>query len=359
MGTPVRNIPSLTGMRFFASAIIVIFHAAQIGMIGNAWLSIFTPAQAVSLFYVLSGFILQLNYGDRLHQVGAIKFFMLRVARIYPLHFVVCVSSLLALPTAVTLINGQTTIADTLAVFTLTQAWIPRISAFFAINGVSWSISVELFFYLCFPFLSPLVKKSPAFTFGVVTAAVIFLIQIDVLGTGTGSALPYAINPIMRLPEFVLGASLFELRRNRREPGFNAATVFEATALLSVIALNLAAEPVRLMLHDTFPILARWFQDTGSMPAFGALIFILSFNAGMLSRSLSNKVMIFLGEISFALYLAHQPIMNYGLSNLWLVLALCFGVSVIAYKFIELPSLAWTKRHLLSHPTRTNEAVHG
>src|SRR6266576_619369 len=78
-----RNIRSLTALRFFAAAMIVVFHSN-----GTFWTArdVVWLSQGVTFFFVLSGFILAYVY-PRLDDATAVRrFLILRIARIWPGH---------------------------------------------------------------------------------------------------------------------------------------------------------------------------------------------------------------------------------------------------------------------------------
>src|SRR3982751_5592338 len=80
----VPHLRALTGLRFFAAFWVVAVHATEGGMVGwpaglrqfisSGWL-------AVSLFFVLSGFILAVNYGNR-SKIDRPSFWVARFARV-------------------------------------------------------------------------------------------------------------------------------------------------------------------------------------------------------------------------------------------------------------------------------------
>jgi peptidoglycan/LPS O-acetylase OafA/YrhL len=81
----------LTGLRFFAALYVVLFHQETtfaaghhfskplLTFLGHGYL-------AVSLFFVLSGFVLTYNYADRWSETRFSKFLLSRFARIYPVY---------------------------------------------------------------------------------------------------------------------------------------------------------------------------------------------------------------------------------------------------------------------------------
>lgn len=150
------NTSQLTFTRFIAAVAIVFFHYRQGVFTTN--IDFIEQIKSnlnlgVSYFYVLSGFVMMLAYGNR-PSVNSRSYYINRFARIYPLHIfasliVIIVSILISLnyleyyhfPQVRVLIEH---------VF-LIQAWFPQDAL--TLNFVSWSISVEAFFYICFPFL--------------------------------------------------------------------------------------------------------------------------------------------------------------------------------------------------------------
>ncbi|MDP9109743.1 MAG: acyltransferase, partial [Pseudomonadota bacterium] len=143
-------LPALTTLRLFAALAIVVHHCngvfwpvAQLG-----------PLDAgVSFFFVLSGFILTYVYRDTLtgadtRRGARWQFYRARLARIWPLHLVCLLLTLLWLRVPEPF-SAPVLIANA----TLLHAWIPWDRYFFSYNYASWSISTELFFYALFPWL--------------------------------------------------------------------------------------------------------------------------------------------------------------------------------------------------------------
>ena len=76
------RMPALTALRFFTAAAVVLFHASDEGLLPRGLLAWCLPAQAVSVFFVLSGFVLQSAYGGDLRKLSAGMFPGQRVARV-------------------------------------------------------------------------------------------------------------------------------------------------------------------------------------------------------------------------------------------------------------------------------------
>src|SRR5260370_21844619 len=153
------RLPALTSLRFFASFHVVIFHfqAMQI-FIGPAWFQKLSSIGyvGVSFFFVLSGFILVYTYGGR--PMILKNFWRARFARIYPAYaFSLLVTAPFFFYAALSMnipffvwAKAHLKLASAL-VLSLLQAWVPP--AALTWNAVAWSLSVEAFFYVLFPFL--------------------------------------------------------------------------------------------------------------------------------------------------------------------------------------------------------------
>jgi len=152
------EIKQLTFTRFVAAFIIILFHYGQSaipfdsGLLGHLAKE---GSFSVSYFFCLSGYILaHVYYKDDNSLINKKVFFIKRFARIYPIYLV---GFLAALITGIVLLNavpkGYSIILQLLGL----HAWVPGICL--EINYPAWSLSVELFFYLCFPFLITTFKK--------------------------------------------------------------------------------------------------------------------------------------------------------------------------------------------------------
>ena len=164
----------------------------------------------VSFFFLLNGFIIAYNYQHRLQekQIGRRTFWVARIARIYPLHWLTLFIAA-ALGHYVTATDGADYLAHFLASLTLTNAYIPEADYFFSFNSPSWSLCCEQLFYFCFPFLVPLAKNYKhllylfAFAAAVVTG-MYFTPEAAIKGY-------WYVNPLTRLPDFIAGMLLFRL----------------------------------------------------------------------------------------------------------------------------------------------------
>jgi peptidoglycan/LPS O-acetylase OafA/YrhL len=269
---------------------------------------------AVSLFFVLSGFIISYTY---LTQGGGLRgtprnFYVSRFARIYPAYLL---AFLLAAPTDIQAslhANHLGTAVGKLAVnalmvLTMQQAWTPWTA--WAWNFPAWSVSVEVFFYLLFPWIGPRlarVRSSSrlplAAAFWATSLCAPFALWLLKGRTGPpqlGDHLQMAVEftPLLRLPEFAIGILLGRAFVHR-SPAFDK---------LQNLSLPITALILGVLMFCPFiphPLLASALMT----PLFAALIVSLAMGKGLLARFLSLPLLILLGEASYGIYILQIPV---------------------------------------------------
>lgn len=280
---------------------IVLTHSRPHYEFSRTWGDPLILPMAVSFFFVLSGFILAHAY-PALDAAGTRRFLVARAARLWPLHFATFV---LFLP-IVYLYAPQmpsSTAAAVPANLALLHAWVPFPDAYFSFNPVSWSISTELGLYLLFPllirnwrstWLPKLVLSVLLFGALQYLARWLQLPQFQFGQRGADFNGLVDVNPLANVLPFVLGmvgCSAWRYLEPRLRPGVLAGTVLEIAALM-------------LTAWSLCPPESLWW-----LAAFPLLIVVMALRRGLLSRLLSVRAMVLLGEISYALYLVHYGIM--------------------------------------------------
>jgi peptidoglycan/LPS O-acetylase OafA/YrhL len=301
-------IAPLTSLRFFAAMSIFVYHLSSVGLMDDAINSYFHLSEGVSFFFVLSGFVLQHTYRHTIGQIGAWSFVFLRFARIYPLHLV---TLLLTLP----FVFSGTGWRQLLANLTLTQSWVPDQSYFYGVNNVSWSLSDEMFFYLCFPALTGVARRNPMLLFAlVIGAGFAFLKFFHKDDLETAHAI-FGVSPISRIPEFIFGMLAYELRV--RWTSINIGWTSIKLTRVAWTAVEICTVALMIFADWDLPFapdhvwawggysLTVWVYDAGCGPAFAVGILIFSLSRGFLAKLLEQRILVLLGEISFGLYLFH------------------------------------------------------
>jgi peptidoglycan/LPS O-acetylase OafA/YrhL len=320
MGEQTRpHLRALTGLRFVAAFQVLAYHAMPVAE-APAWVRALVGSGyvGVSLFFVLSGFVLTYTYHDTLLDGSATRrdFLVARVARLYPVYLLALI---VAIPPLFWLLERKHATVDPgwlVRILSLNagllQAWNPRMAC--VINCPAWSLSVEAFFYVAFLFLLPLAARWSvrglllAAAFAWAMSMVAPLVYLHLLPDGPVAPTAHSLgkwlyvvkfNPLLRFPEFVMGVAagrLFLLEKRSRAPWH---AWLEAGAAACVAAVLLASPWIPfLVLHNG--LLA---------PAFAALVYALARGAGPVSRVLSTRVLTRLGAASFALYILHVPLM--------------------------------------------------
>jgi peptidoglycan/LPS O-acetylase OafA/YrhL len=312
------KLDQLTSLRFFAAFMIVLHHAQGLFGIDMHGINL---GQGVSFFFVLSGFILSYVYPELKGWEGVKRFWRARIARLWPGFFVSFLLGFFLLKQSWDAKTG-------LPYLLLLQSWLPLSSFYFSYNAAAWSISTELFFYLAFPLLiwrwpqswHWKLALSAALLAAVVAAARLLNLpdygnpydgQQGMLVTQHG--LIY-ISPLARIFEFVFGMCVAWMWRAKRVTwSYTTASVLEVAVIVacmvSVCVMGSFAEAVRRSVIG--PTGALWVMHGGSMFAFAALIYVMAFGRGIVSKILSQHVLVVLGEISFSLYLIHQTLLSY------------------------------------------------
>lgn len=355
-------IKPLTSLRFFFALAVFLSHTRFLldnnKFFGRLIETILSEGYlGVSFFFILSGFILSLNYQTKIlsNQTCFTEFWIARLARIYPLHLF---TLLISLPLSGIFTINAHWVATFFANLFLLQSFIPIQSIYFSFNAPSWSISDELFFYMLFPYLALFFfkfRRAP-----LLSLVFLSLIPIGILIAPSNLEHPlFYINPLIRLADFILGILLFRLYSKLRnlnwdqKPSGNLSETF-AIALFVLF----------FTFHEHIPQAFR-FSCYYWIP-MSVIILAFSFQSGFLSQILSKKVLVVLGEISFSFYLLHQLILRYVtfINDKWsllessygifmIILAITLTASFLSYKYIELPLNRYIRnKYISSRPSR-------
>jgi peptidoglycan/LPS O-acetylase OafA/YrhL len=362
-----QPLPALTGLRFFAAAYIMLFHtkfAHDAGSHSSGLLDGFLSSGflAVTLFFLLSGFILAYVYEGRTATVhDKRQFWQARFARIWPLY----AASLLFFSLLMHCTPPAPIAAATLL---MVQAWNPfNTTMAQAWSGVCWTLSVEAFFYLLFPFVQSWLDRRSRRTHSIflavnVTLCLVFNISWRTPGYPIYGLYRFVPLAVLHTPEFLIGMVVgnLYLRRTRTDqtspPLFGWCTYLAVASSLALLCLrNIPATSLAVL-------------------AFPALLFGVATEATPLRRFLSLTAVLFGGEISYAMYLLHIPCRTIAdnMADRWHITApiLRFAAyflatilaSIIAHKIIEVPARTmirrlWLKRGRNSKTSRSRSSA--
>lgn len=386
--------PQLTSARFFAAAYVVIFHYHnEVFPLGpNGELSLIRNLVdrgyiGVTFFFILSGYILSLNYLDKLKEkaVSIGSFFVARFARLYPLYIASVIACIpYAFMNPYLMPHGESVInlrenafsASVMYLFCAESLWPAGVGRFLVLP--SWSISTEFSFYLLFPVFAWVVNRlnRTQAKVGLILVGLFALAYAVVYHFVSMSRILFFLPPETadNINTFVYQSVVSGIHANWTSfaVGMLAYRAFEGELsqlaskwLPRLLGFFLVASTLWYMLQpvhlrvDLF-ILSK---NVDCLPLCTLAILWLHKGSGKLHTWLGHSKLVLLGEISYALYLVHSPIRlasrfliykPLGIPEasplfyipLWII---SLVVAWLAWKYIEVPARrkilkAWKER---------------
>jgi peptidoglycan/LPS O-acetylase OafA/YrhL len=375
-----NNLDSLTGLRGVAAYSVLIAHAVDTAFSYGDVPTFHRIAErlayfGMSLFFVLSGFVIHYNYSESFARerlrVAAYKFFVARFARLYPLYVIGIIMSMPQIPVP----NFTAHPGLVLFFLTLTQSWF---NVELAIFPPDWSVSTEWFFYFAYIPLMILVRSIirpvRALALHCILAPLVLLLLFYLLhdwlielvqanlyldekvSAGAWGFVTY-FAPAVRLLEFVAGvlaAQAYLVLRARPSPSRKVSVALPVALgwCFAVIAVGgLTHPPLRNILPNMI-----------FAPALAPLMLHLCLFPSSLSRLLSSRLLMFMGEISYSVYIWSFFVLTMLAASFhvptWSPLAFANGTfkvvvvgvtTVVAYGsyiLIEAPARRWLRRAL-------------
>jgi peptidoglycan/LPS O-acetylase OafA/YrhL len=295
--TPLRGIAAIWVICFHYAVVYFAFRLEQLSAIFNK------GYLAVDMFFILSGFVLSHVYwrsfaSDQSFNAGSYwRFIGARIARLYPLHLFYLFQFLVAalafglyqyisagkfspIP-----IRGARSLTALVANLAMVQGLKASELSW---NFPAWSISVEFLAYFLFPFTLSLITQGDRRKWLLVGVAVSALCLFAYLSGGDFNQWNGPITLLRCLPEFIFGTLLYAGFRESLWPDW-----FKWDYALITIGGG-----VIVFLHFGIP-------DLLVVAGFPVLILSAVMNAGRVAPLLNSAPLVWLGNISYSLYLAH------------------------------------------------------
>jgi peptidoglycan/LPS O-acetylase OafA/YrhL len=362
-GIPAR-IPSLDGLRAASIVSVLLAHLAgtrQFPLSAQTLNVLGLGELGVHVFFVISGFLITGLLLDELAADGRVnlgRFYLRRTLRIFPAYYVYL--AVVAVMGAVGVL--QLAPNDLAHGLTYTSNYYPGRSWFL---GHTWSLSVEEQFYLLWPALLVLAGRRRAILVAAWTVVLVPLVRLGSwelmrwAGDGIGHRFETVADAI------AIGCVLAGVRpwlhrstaymRALASPGF-------AAVPLVVVAAN--------MLHDhpvAYFVGGLFLTNIGIAACLDRCV---TFPTGRVGRLLNARPMVFVGSISYSLYLWQQLFLNRSsgsaMSTFPVNLLLAVSAALICYYVVEQPSLRlrrWIEARrdegLRAVPTPVNREVYG
>lgn len=342
----MKYTPSLDGLRAVAILAVLGFHTTQEFLPGG-----FT---GVDVFFVLSGYLITsvILHDIRRGSFSMQEFYLRRIQRLLP-NAVLMVLITVTLSLAFLLPLNTVKVAEhgVWALFNLSNVYIFRnIGEYWADSASStpllhtWSLAVEEQFYLVFPLTLWLLYRRTS-VLAVIAGLSMASLALSVYGSFMHPEATFYLLPT-RAWEPLLGASLAAymipatadrpLRRLKPSPSIEIA----GWAGLAIIAAS------SLLLNENI----RFPPMNTLLPSIGALALLVSIADGKSgpAQLLSHPFLVWVGRLSYSLYLWHWPLSVIGgqyasltgrsvLAGKWIGLSAGVGMAVLAYWLVESP----------------------
>ncbi|TAF45005.1 MAG: acyltransferase [Sphingobacteriales bacterium] len=343
------RIQQLTFTRFIASISIVFYHyGINIFPFNFEFFNtIIKKANiGVSFFFILSGFVMIVAYNSKI-DINFADFIKRRLARIYPIYAFSIILLLfyfiiiqLFFKTEASEIDFKGLILNTF----LIQSWYPKYALSF--NTPGWSLSVEMFFYTSFPLLYTYLYKRYSLkiiTFSIILIYIISQVLLHILlfsnfnhinSIDRHNLLFYF--PLMHFNEFLIGnltGMIFINLKNFKNKNYDLLII----GLLILLIILLKITTVVNFHNGMLAII------------FVPLILFISGNNGVLTKLFSLKPLVFLGEISFGMYILQKPLFfwangvfkYFNITNVtfifYIYLISLISFSALSYTYLETP----------------------
>lgn len=360
-----RRFDALTGLRAFAASLVFLYHNRKY------WRDQFHPEIlrlvnefhiGVSIFFVLSGFLLAYSYGDTpTKNLSAYRdYILIRIARIFPLYWLIL--------TAFYLDSRFGKMDFSILTYTLLHGFSSALN----LKGIAqaWSLSVEFSFYLLMPLLCVLERRKLWYLILFLIGLLFLFYFIGLIWHGINGNPRGFLFPL----KFILGSTLVG-RSTEFLAGMMLAKSLNQkynnnTPLMSLVCKNKTWIGFVGMLIITYVIgcfQPDIFHHGADHPIglfilmFVLPIFIVFAMAGLITEKtllqqfFSSKIMLLLGNASFAFYLIHISYVNIRLRWIWLGpdrnFVLLWLIAIVLYLFFEKPIYSMIRKLII---TRNN-----
>jgi peptidoglycan/LPS O-acetylase OafA/YrhL len=360
MRTSLTYIPALTGVRALAAYLVFFHHFNPLPVQTWGWRMVNEGHIGVTMFFVLSGFLIPLRYADKviLSRQWLKQYFKNRFSRIYPLYALLTLATFVA-----SSFNSsfgpwkQYNLSDKIIVPLLNFTFLRGFFDQFKFTGIGqgWTLTVEECFYAFAPLLLLTLAKSRM----KYRLLAVFTISLIAIGCGLVEVMPHKFGFLGsyhfvfyrtffgRAFEFMLGAALaiFIRQYYKARPGAWATSIGLAWIIGSMIALCLIASkqipswenPIGIALNNL------WLPIGVALFFYGLLT-----EQTWLGKLLGTSIAQTLGKSSYAFYLVHIGIVSlflehYVTSNVFVLFGVALILAYILWKWIEEPLNHWLR----------------
>lgn len=359
--TNANYFPALTGVRAIAAYMVFIHHYRPFPgyMVGKPLFNFLNEFHTgVTFFFVLSGFLITYRY----YNTGALhfkKYIVNRVARIYPMYFILTTASFIF-----TIIAGNA-IANGMGLTYLLNITFLRgyFDAYkFSSIGPGWSLTVEESFYLLAPVIFILINRHKISMLILPIGLILTgfgLVQLCSAAHAPGGLM--ASNEFMfnytffgRCCEFFIGISLALFYKARPAQRNSKYITYAGAAIILLCIFSISMfKGVNDFGIRSYP--GKLINNI-IMPLFGIAVFYygLLIEKTLVSKFLGSKLFDLLGKSSYVFYLVHvgfiASLLNGVVTNKLILFSVLNVISIALYKFAEEPLNNFIRRKFNRKP---------
>jgi peptidoglycan/LPS O-acetylase OafA/YrhL len=402
-----RHLRVLDGLRFFAAFFVICAHYSSWVILDQhltlssgtqlfiGYIESFS-AMGMSIFFVLSGFVIHYNYRDTCRQPGGQKrFFIARFTRLYPLFIVLFLGEF---ATSFRMHRGSCGHTDILPwgyVFalpyylTFTESWFysvickdSLIEQYHMVSDVAWSLSVEAFFYLSYVFLVGWISRPRSIGWQIRAILLVEALVVAYLFTchhyeaqinyvakvafgPVGSAVEsnyqnsflrwlYYFNPVMNMGAFLTGnlvANLYLIQKDKplSPTELRYGGLFTLLSLLLLLAVHLYLFTLGLKIPFYGCTASSLYVPLVGLP----LYCLVRYHHTGFVRFIGSTLPVKLGQASYSIYLLHALFAwnardyYYLHLNPWVLYAISITcvliISRYCYLYFERPVQRWLR----------------
>jgi peptidoglycan/LPS O-acetylase OafA/YrhL len=345
--------PEIDGLRALAVMLVIGFHSFP-EIIPGGYIG-------VDVFFVISGYLItSIIYTDYKHgKFTVLNFYSKRIIRIFPALLIVLLFCLI-LGWFTLFPNEYQNLGKNIAAGSgfLSNIILLKEVGYFDINSELkpllhlWSLGVEEQFYIFWPVFLLFILGSGLNKFACIFFIAAISFAFNIYFASFNSVLDF-YSPFSRFWELVFGGylgirNLTKVERNNILIWLNNNVKIFGLAVINLIFEFIVALGLILIFCSAF-----LFKGSDLYPSFLAIapvlgtIFILSISTkSYCAKFFSNKAVVFIGKISFPLYLWHWPLLCFcrifkggDLGSILKIQLICFSalLALITYKYIEIP----------------------
>ena len=316
---------------------------------------------SVSVFFILSGFLLTLKKDDRYVNCNlsdSIKIAFKRISSLYPLHIILTLVAVVSFTYSVLYENHVDPVKIFLNIFLL-QSLYPDTAYAASLNSVSWFLSSLMILYILYPFiyralklLKNVKKMYIAFFITLFMQTAMVFLSLNMFSDENILSYWIHVSPLYRVFEIIygilLGMIVIEKSNNKRHNSVKFYSVAEVLVFVIIACL--------LYYWNTGNDF-EYFKRAPISPLIAtALVYLFYMKKGFITRLLACKPLIMIGNRSGSGFLIHllasmyfvYMSIQYGNENVRLLfqivcLVLCFFTTMLLSGLYDTKISPWIK----------------